>query len=239
MGMIVTIGNEKGGTGKTTVALELALGAARMKDRETGRPLRVKMIDVDHQQSADLWVLHRAALNPEMPQIDCTPIVGRTVGHQIQKFAPDFDLIVVDVGGKDTAEFRSAALVSNLLIVPATPAVHDVWPLETVSRAVLELRIHNPALQCWLLPARIKPYLTKLEPGASLMAAAIRLDETIKASEEYAEAFDKVMTSYTSERAAYARAAELGLSVVELKGGHRDAQARWEIAALLKEIVPE
>lgn len=219
--MIITVGNEKGGTGKTTITLELALAAM-------AKGYSVKLVDVDHQQSATLWSSYRADRHPTLPQIDVIPVVGKTVGTHIQAFAKDHDLVLVDVGGKDTAELRLSVLVSNVLLVPTTPSVHDVWPLETVSSAVHELRLQNPALQCWILPARIKHYRKATAPD--------RLRQTVDAEEDYRTAFTKVLNSAVCERAAFDRAAEAGLSVRELKGSQYDAEANYEIKQLVEEI---
>ena len=114
--MILTIGNQKGGVGKTTIATNLACLFARKR--------HVLLIDADSQQSAADF--HAVRLeNEDLPQFTCVSITKPTIHKDVKNFS-NFDVILIDVGGRDSAVFRSSILAADQLIIPITPSQYDV-----------------------------------------------------------------------------------------------------------------
>ena len=113
---IITITNQKGGSGKTTVAVNLAGNLGR-------RGYRVLLADIDPQGSASLWV-STASEGNEMPvTLAGLSQTGERVHKYIQKFESQYDYIVVDCPPVvDNKAARSALLISHLVIVPVQPA---------------------------------------------------------------------------------------------------------------------
>src|SRR4051812_38211225 len=126
--MIVTIGNTKGGVGKTTLALQLALHRAR-----TGRD--VLLVDGDRQGSAQMAVAIRAEAN-RTPGLACAQYPeglacaqypeGNVLRAQVQRQASKYDDVLIDAGGRDSAALRAAMVLSDVLLVPFLPRSVDV-----------------------------------------------------------------------------------------------------------------
>lgn len=126
---------QKGGSGKTTTAINLA-GAAL----EDGRnPL---VIDIDMQASACKWADRRGQDNPPHV-IDAQP---SRLANALEKAAGmGFDLVLIDTPAKSGDAGLAAARVSNLVIIPYRPQILD---LETVdsTRDILRLGGNKPCL---------------------------------------------------------------------------------------------
>ena len=112
--MILTIGNTKGGVGKTTLAVQLAIARA-MSGRD------VWLIDGDRQGTATAAVAARAEAG-RLPGIACAQYPdGPTLRGQVQQQRGKFDDIIIDVGGRDSTALRAALVLSDVLLVPFAP----------------------------------------------------------------------------------------------------------------------
>src|SRR3954470_9987290 len=137
--MILTIGNIKGGVGKTTLAVNLAILRAL-----AGRD--VLLVDGDEQGTAVSFTDLR---NEELgaPGYTAVGLQGAAVRTQVRQLASKYADIVIDVGGRDTGSLRAALTVSDKLLVPVQPRTFDVWALDQVAALVAEAREINPGLQ--------------------------------------------------------------------------------------------
>ena len=123
--MIVTIGNTKGGTGKTTFAVQIALAR-----QAAGRT--VLLIDADRQGSAQKVMTMRAESGHKA--LACVQLAdGRLLRAQLAPLAEQHDDTVIDAGGHDSEAFRVAMLRSDLLVVPVQPRALDAWELEALA----------------------------------------------------------------------------------------------------------
>ena len=109
--MILTVGNTKGGVGKTTIALNLAIARAL-----AGRD--VWLVDGDKQQTA-LTAVGIRSESGRLPGISCAAYSdGLLLRNQVRQQAAKFDEIVIDVGGRDSTTLRAALIISEVLLVP-------------------------------------------------------------------------------------------------------------------------
>lgn len=138
--MIVTVGNTKGGVGKTTVALNLAIARA-LQGRD------VWLIDGDRQGTAQTAVTIRAEAGRQ-PALSCAHYPdGSTLRTQVQQTAKKFDDVIIDAGGRDSTALRAALILSDVLVIPFAPRSLDVWALNDIDSLIQEARAVRDGLR--------------------------------------------------------------------------------------------
>lgn len=217
--MLILVANEKGGVGKTTIAVNLAAMCA-LAGKE------VLLIDTDRQESASAWagVRHESG---HVPTLTCLAKTGR-VGYDLVKLKDKFDVIVVDAGGRDSIEMRQAMAVCDLALIPIKPAQFDVWSLSRMSQMVEDIHQQTG------VPVNARAFIN----GASSNPSVRETLEVKEALKDYVEQFPTLETVIT-ERIAFRKAAREGLGVVELSSALSDPKANLELMAFYKEIFNE
>jgi len=131
--MIITIGATKGGVGKTTLAIQLALAAAT-------RGRRTLLIDADAQGSA-ISALSSAAVR--YPQLSAMHLPHDPAGiTDVARYT--HDLIIIDAGGRDSTALRAALVATDRLIVPVLPRSFDVWGLDDMAALITGANTARP-----------------------------------------------------------------------------------------------
>lgn len=131
--MIITVGNTKGGVGKTTIALNLAI--ALKLDTRTADVWRV---DADRQKAAQIAIDVRAS-NNQLPTIPCANYEdGKTLRTQVLAHLDKFEHIIIDAGGRDSTALRAALALSDILVVPFQPRSYDIWALHDIAELIDE-----------------------------------------------------------------------------------------------------
>ena len=212
--MIVTVGNTKGGVGKTTIALNLAIARAR-----TGRD--VWLVDGDRQGTAQAAIALRAE-SAQVPAIACaTYPSGSTLRSQVLHQSARFDDTIIDAGGRDSTALRAALVLSDVLLVPFQPRSYDVWALDDMAELVEEAHTVREGL-------RALAVLNCADPG----------DRSRDNSEAAAAVGEIARFEYLPtplrRRKAFANAAGAGLSVLEIMP--RDKKAIDEMNALVRMV---
>ena len=137
-GRIVTIAQQKGGTGKTTLAANLGVEMAR-------RGLSVALVDSDPQGSLGRWFLtRRARLGPEGTGLSFRTASAWGVSYETEGLAREHDLVLVDTPPKIDADLKPALRAANLVIVPVAVSHVDLWATEAV--VDLAQRVERPVL---------------------------------------------------------------------------------------------
>jgi len=212
--MITVVGGTKGGTGKSTVATNLAvMHAASGTD--------VLLVDADEQGTSTAFTNMRNQTRPDGAGYTCVALTGKAVLTELRRLAPKYQEIVVDVGGGNVASQRGALSVCDLYLVPFAPRSFDVWALERVVELIEEGRAVNPDL-------RACAFLNRADArgGDNDAAGAIIQDQS---------GLEFVPTPL-GNRKSYARAATSGLSVTELRPS--DPKAIEEVEALFRYVAP-
>ena len=138
--MIIAVLGEKGGTGKTTIAVNLA-GMRAAEDRE------VLLIDADRQGSSAYWAQKRMTL--DLPTPDWDQYFGAALDRVLQSATLDYDDIVVDIGAGDSDEMSAALEVADCVITPVRPSGIDVWTMGLMDSRIVDAREVNKDLRCW------------------------------------------------------------------------------------------
>ena len=209
--MILTVGNIKGGVGKTTLALNVAIARANMgKD--------MLLVDGDEQHTA----LTFTELRTEQlgrPGYTSVSLQGAALRTQVRQLTPKYDDIIIDVGGRDTGSLRAALTVTETLLIPVQPRSFDIWSVDQMTHLVKEAREINGTLRAVVL----------------LNAA----DAQGKDNEEAAEALRDhegldLLPCTIGRRKAFPNAASSGKAVTEHTP--QDAKAVRELTALIRAL---
>jgi chromosome partitioning protein len=211
--MIILIGGEKGGTGKTTIATNLAAMRAL-----AGRD--VLLVDTDPQGSANYWTQSRDEENIT-PRVACVQKFGKGLPKEVQDLAHRYQDIIIDAGGRDSVELRSALVITERLFVPIQPSQFDIWTLNQMEELVETAKAFNPDLLAKVIISR-----------SSSNPSVHESDDTGKLLDD----FDNLDLADITirDRIAYRKAAKDGLAVIELKP--KDPKAIREMEALYEEV---
>ncbi len=208
--MIIVCGGIKGGSGKTTVATNLAvIRSAQGSD--------VLLIDADDQETATDFTTQRSERLEGEAGYTSIKLTGAAVRNQTLRLKEKYQDIIIDTGGRDTTSQRAALSVADLLLVPFVPRSFDVWTIEKVSDLVGEMRQANPTLKAFTFINRADPR------GQDNDGAA----EVLKESQEL-----KFIETHLGNRKAFGNAAAAGLAVTELKP--EDEKAAEEMMLLIQ-----
>ena len=212
--MILLIGNTKGGVGKTTLAVNIAISRAL-----AGR--RVFLVDADRQLTAQTSISVRAANLPSEPMVACSAYSdGLTLRTQVKLQKSNFDDVVIDAGGKDSSALRAALTLADVLVTPFRPRSFDVWSLEQMAELVDEARGLHENLQAFAV-------LSAADPSNS---------SDNRDARDYVEQLPqfKYLPAQISQRKAFSNAAGAGRCVTEMKP--RDPKAIAELASLVDSL---
>jgi len=216
-GVIVTIGGEKGGSGKSCLARNLAAYFA-------GKGLDTIIVDGDPQRTSANWCGRRDQVNSEngdiYPSVHCVEKTG-DLRASLRDLKHRYQVVVVDVGGRDSRELRTAAVVSDMLISPFRPSQDDIDTLPQLSEIVKQARDFNEDLVVAMLFAQA--------PTAS---GSREVEETRALIADYADTLP-LMPLLIRERKAYRDTSFLGLGVTEYSSG----PAKAEIQLVGQEIL--
>ena len=159
---IITIAQQKGGAGKTTLAAHLALAWAA-----SGR--RVAVIDIDPQASLSTWFQHRRErLKGAAPDIEVAAITGWRVSAEVERQASSHDVVLVDSPPHAATEARIAVRAANLVLVPVQPSPMDLW----ATKATLDLA-RSERVPAMLVLNRVPPRANLTE---AMLAAFLALN---------------------------------------------------------------
>ncbi|MEW6521901.1 MAG: AAA family ATPase [Thermodesulfobacteriota bacterium] len=211
---ITVFGGEKGGTGKTTLAVNIAAMLAR-KGKD------VLLLDTDRQGTASFWSTVREEENIE-PRVACVQKFGKGLPAQVRDLAERYDEIIIDAGGRDSMELRYALGVADRAYIPVQPFQFDIWTIRQMDTLVEMAKGLNEELAAFIVLNRVATN------------PAIREDRETR---EFITREDfqhlTLAESMIRDRIAFRKAARDGLAVVEYG---QDRKAVNEMNQLYEEI---
>ena len=207
--MIILLASEKGGVGKSTIATNLAGGYA-----SSGQS--VIILDADPQGTSYQWAQDRKA--EALPPIAIQKAKGQ-ISNKLVSLSKQYDMVITDTPGRNSAEMQSALRVANIAILPLRPSQPDLDTISTVAGNIEKASKVNRKLKAYIL-------LT--------MASTHPLNNEKKVAAAIIKDFKSIGLAKTiiCGRKGYRDAISEGKTVMEINAG----KASLEIIKLGKEI---
>lgn len=205
--MIISVQNQKGGVGKTTLAIHLSHALSL-------NPATVLLVDADPQGSARDW----AAARRDHPPFTVVGLDRPTIHRDLPDIAQNYDHVVIDGPPRVSELARSAIAAADFVLIPVQPSPYDVWAAQEIIDLIKEASVFKEKLKSAFVINR------------KIVNTAIGRD-VLKALSE----FDiPVLRSQVCQRVPFAESAATGQTVLETdpKG-----QAAKEVIALTQEIL--
>jgi chromosome partitioning protein len=207
--MIIGLLNQKGGVGKTTLAVNLAAAL-------TLRGGRVLLIDADPQGSALDW----AAAREGDPLFAVVGLPRPTVHKEIAVVAQGYDHVVIDGPPRVTDLARSAIMASDLVLIPVQPSPYDIWAADEVVKLIAEARVYKENLKSvFAVNRKIANTAIGRDVGEALAAYQV-----------------PVLKATITQRVVFAEAVAQGKSIFEIDP---NGPAALEMLAVLDELLQE
>ncbi len=186
MALVITIAQQKGGAGKTTLAANLAAlwSASR----------RVALLDIDPQRSLSRWLSLRRDNLPAAPAIAFSDASGWRLAAELERLAKEADVLIVDTPPQIDSDAGRAIRAASLVLIPVQPSMPDLWAAD----GTLELAAKERTPVAILLNRA--PAKSKLRSAVEAEIAASKLT---------------LMASVLGNRSAYAQAFAQGMGVAE------------------------
>jgi chromosome partitioning protein len=220
--MVIVFGGIKGGTGKSTLAVNMAVWLSKIKKRQ------VMVLDGDLQLTTTHFTEFRGnsmATGYGSAVVQESKLSLTQLLAVLTKPGVAYDDVVLDVGGRDTTIQREAMTLADILVVPLALSGFDVWPLQELLDLVTQARKFNPKLQVFLVANRCD------YRGAN--TAAYREVAQLLAG------MDLGFRGLVTNRVVYSRSTAQGLSVFDdhLPAGLPDEKAQAELTKLFEDIL--
>ncbi|MBO9489987.1 AAA family ATPase [Endozoicomonas sp. G2_1] len=211
--MMILVGGEKGGSGKSCLAQNLAVYFAKEKKGI------VLMVDCDPQRTTSDWIQARNT-DPSLPAINCIQLYGK-IRNDLLSLNQHYDYVIVDCGGQDNLALRAAMSVADHAIIPLRPKRRDLKTVPHMEDMLSTCKMVNPKLlasfvitQCPALPNQ-----------------ANRILEAKDVCSSYGI---NVLNAVTFNRNIYDDSEESGSSVLEIDP---EGKASQEIVAIAEELL--
>lgn len=207
MAVVITVAQQKGGTGKTTLAANLATAVAH--DR------RVVLLDIDPQRTLARWHALRQARAPEPAVIAFSDVAGWRLAAELARLRREYDVVVIDSPPQIDTDAKLAIRAADFVLVPVQPSPPDIWAAEgTLKLALAEGR-----------PARL---VLNRVPATSRLRDMVRADIATRGL--------PAMGAELGNRTGFALAFAEGLGVVEMAPRSQAAEELRAVVAELRTL---
>ncbi len=195
---IITIANQKGGCGKTTITMQLA--------GLFGKDNSVLVVDADPQGTATRWAASADDIKPFSATICGLSAAGSKVHQEAKKYIGKFHYIFIDCPPAiESVVPQSALMISDLVIVPVIPSPADLWAAIGIQRLIERVQDLNEALKARLV-------INMCQPNINITQETLEVLNTFNVQ--------KFQTNIAL-RTAYRQSAVFGGTVLDLKGAEK------------------
>lgn len=209
--MIILIGSQKGGCGKSTLAVNISAELAR-------KGCDIVLADADRQCTASNWAMDRTD-NRKLPKVHCIQKY-ENIRDTLIDLNERYEHVVVDAAGRDSRELRTGMVAADILIIPFRPSQPDLDTLPKMQEIITQAKDLNPNLKIYAV-------LT-MAPSNPLVNEANEAKEYL---EDYPEI--ELLRTIIRDRKVYRDAMSEGLGVVEMD----NPKAKGEIQVLINEVL--
>ena len=206
---VIAVANQKGGVGKTTLAMNMAAGLTRRGS--------CIVVDADPQRSATMWI----ELSDSLREFPAKVVPAEDeIKKQIIQLQTEFDYIVIDCPPEIKSDSTMSAIeISQVLLIPLLPSPMDLWASTRIEELIKRVQRVNPAISAFVV-------LNQIEPRSAMSRG---MDGALQ------EINIPVLRHRLSRRASYRTAALEGCSVYDL--GFRGRVASEEIDNIINEVL--
>lgn len=220
---VISVVNTKGGTGKSTIAINLAVGLAN-------RNKKILLIDTDEIQQSSMAFFAIRNANENLKAISAISLPDKNIHRTIDNYS-DFDYVIIDSGLGGGSIVKSAVLCSNrgMLLIPVKASPMDLWGTEDT------LNILNDCRQ--MLDGYEKNYLITNCVSTNKRVNLTR--DVIDAMKDIQDRYKiNVVANSLSERTIFKESLAFGMGVEEYaKAYHKDTKAADELNLVIDEII--
>jgi chromosome partitioning protein len=210
---IIAVVNQKGGSGKTTISMQLTGAIARRKNK-------VLVVDADPQGTATRWAASAEDETPFPASVVGLSAANTKVHREVKKFIDDYDYIIIDCPpAADSPVPQSALLIADLALVPIIPSPLDMWAAVGIRQVIQNVSDFNDTLQSRLV-------LNQCQPKTTLA------QESLEVLPEFGIPLAKTQIQH---RQVYRQSAVFGQTVHNL--GNKASAAISEIEKLTDEVL--
>lgn len=210
---IISVVNQKGGSGKTTVSMQLAGALAR-------RGNKVLVVDADPQGTATRWAASADDEKPFPASVVGLSAASTKVHREVRKFVDDYQYIVIDCPpAADSPVPQSALLIADLALVPIIPSPLDMWAAVAIRQVIENVGDINEELKARLV-------INQCQPNTTLAKEAL---------EVLPEFGIDLCATYIHQRQIYRQSAVFGQTVHDF--GSKAAPAIQEVETLTGEVL--
>ena len=206
---VIAVANQKGGVGKTTLAMNMAAGLTRRGS--------CIVVDADPQRSATMWI----ELSDSLREFPARVVPAEDeIKKQIIQLQTEFDYIVIDCPPEIKSDSTISAIeISQILLIPLLPSPMDLWASTRIEELIKRVQRVNPTISAFVV-------LNQIEPRSAMSRG---MDGALQ------EINIPVLRHRLSRRASYRTAALEGCSVYDL--GFRGRVASEEIDNIIDEVL--